>query len=453
MRLLLVTDSYPPFIGGADRQIQMIARAMSDAGHAVTVATQWQIGLVELEDEAGVTVHRIRALTTRVPWFSKNPGRRSHPPFPDPLTTFNLRRLMRQFRPDLVHSYGWISYSAAAAVLGTQIPLLISARDYGYVCAVRNFLYYRGSVCSGPAPLKCLRCAAFTYTEDDAGNAVLGRVDARVTTRHRIRGTGKSMVAVGGILVGKVLLRAHLRGLHSNSHFVRSVMDRHLLDLDRRGVKSTSVDQVIPSFLPPNETGVADESILQRLPPEPYMLFVGALLPQKGIWPLLDAYRRLRAPVPPLVLLGPKFYNSPVEMPPGVVALGGTSHATVMAAWDRALFGVVPSVGAETFGNVVTEAMSRGRPVVASRLGGIIDIIEHGVSGLLVPAGDGIALAAAMQRLLDDDRLRTDLGNAARERVQQFTAARVVPQFEALYRHVLSGESAGRGIDANDAAL
>jgi glycosyltransferase involved in cell wall biosynthesis len=114
-----------------------------------------------------------------------------------------------------------------------------------------------------------------------------------------------------------------------------------------------------------------------------------------------------------------------------------------MAAWDRALFGVVPSVGAETFGNVVTEAMSRGRAVVASRLGGIVDIIEDGRSGLLVPANDDAALASAMQDLIDDAALRARLGAAARRRVALFAASRVLPRFEALYRELLAGRTAG----------
>jgi glycosyltransferase involved in cell wall biosynthesis len=438
MRLLLVTDSYPPFIGGADRQIQMIAQAMRDGGHEVAVATPWQPGLARLEDDGGVIVHRLRSLTTRIPWFSKDPRRRSHPPFPDPMTTIGIRRIVKTLRPDIVHSYGWISYSAAAAVSGTDIPLLLSTRDYGNVCAVRNFLYYRGNICDGPAPLKCLRCAAFTYTQDDAGNSIMGRVDAPVRLVHRLRGGGKAAAAVLGILLSRPLLRAHLRGLHTNSQFVRFVMDRYLLEVGEKQPRPLPLEAVIPSFLPPGETDVADEQLLQRLPHEPYILFVGALNPQKGIWPLLGAYRRLRQPAPPLVLLGPSFYNSPKEFPPGVFVLGGTSHATVMAAWDRAMFGVVPSVGAETFGNVVTEAMVHGRPVVASSLGGIVDIIEDGVTGLLVPAGDEQALASAMQRLLDDESLRSRLGNAARVRVERYAAARVLPQFEEFYEQILS---------------
>jgi glycosyltransferase involved in cell wall biosynthesis len=222
-------------------------------------------------------------------------------------------------------------------------------------------------------------------------------------------------------------------------------MDRHLINLGERGSRAAPLDAIIPSFLLPDETGVPDEGFLSLLPSEPFILFVGALLPQKGIWPLLGAYRRLRDPAPPLVLLGPTFYNSPTDLPPGVLALGATSHATVMAAWERAAFGVVPSVGAETFGNVVTEAMSQGRAVVASRLGGIVDIIEDEVSGLLVPAGDEAALAGAMQRLLDDDELRSNLGYAARERVKRFEASRVLPQFEALYRQLVSQAAVDRG--------
>ena len=438
MRLLLVTDSYPPFIGGADLQVQMIAHAMVEAGHRVEVATPWQPGLLEREDDAGVLVHRTRALATRVPWFSKDPGRRHHPPFPDPGTSIALRRIVRDFQPDLVHSYGWISYSAAAAILGRKIPLVVSARDYGYVCAVRNFLHYRGSVCSGPAPLKCLRCAAFTYTQDDAGNAVLGSADAPIGTFNRVRGIGKAMTAVAAIHLGGALLRANLVGVHSVSHFVRGIMDRYLLHLGTAGGKSAMLDVVIPSFLPPAETGPPDALFLHRLPEEPFILFVGALLPQKGIWPLLGAYRRLRQPAPPLVLVGPRFYNSPKDLPSGVIELGAASHATVMAAWDQATLGVVPSVGAETFGNVVTEAMSHGRAIVASRLGGIVDIIEDGVSGLLVPPGDEDALATAMQRLLDDEGLRSAIGGAARERVQRFTATVVLPQFEAMYGELLA---------------
>ena len=441
MRLLLVTDSYPPLIGGADLQTQMLAHAMRDAGHEVAVVTGWQPGLAELDDDAGVTVRRVRALTTRVPWFSGDPGHRHHPPFPDPGAILPIRRLVRDRRVELVHSYGWITYSAAAALIGTRVPLLVTARDYGYVCGVRNYLYYRGTVCSGPAPLKCLRCASATYAQEAAGNAVLGAGGARVGLADRLRGAAKGIVAAGGTFLGRPILRHRPWALHSNSQFVQGVMDRHLVG--PRATAAPVLDVVIPSFLPAREAGTPDAAFLDRLPSEPFLLFVGALLPEKGIWPLLDAYQRLRPPAPPLVLIGPTTAKAPTDYPPGVRFLGPTSHATVMAAWDRALLGVVPSVGAETFGNVATEAMSRGRAVVASRLGGLVDIIVDGDSGLLVPPGDPSALATAIQHLVDDPAERDRLGAAARVRVERFTASQVLPRFAALYANVLEAARGG----------
>ncbi len=74
--------------------------------------------------------------------------------------------------------------------------------------------------------------------------------------------------------------------------------------------------------------------------------------------------------------------------PPGVTPMFDVPHDTVMAAWDRALFGVFPSVVPEALGNVVHEAMSRGRAVVGTIPGGHTDIVVDGENGLLVPSGD-----------------------------------------------------------------
>ncbi len=434
-RLMLVTDSYPPFIGGADRQVQMIAQGMAERGYEVLVVTPWQPGLPVTQQDDGVRVVRVRPLTTRVPWFSRDSQRRHHPPFPDPGTWWELRRLIARWRPDVVHSYGWITWSVAAALRTTDIPFVMSARDYGSFCSVRNLLYYKGRICDGPALGKCLRCAAYTYSQDEAGNAVLGGRDREISDRHRLRGAGKGLAAVAAVLGGRRLLSRRLDGLHSNSSFVQMSVRRHLLAGMSRN--ALLVDEVIPSFLPPDSLGPVDEAALAQLPSEPYILFVGALLPQKGIWPLLAAYARLSRPAPPLVLLGPSFQNSPSAVPPGAVIAPPVDQATVLAAWQNALFGVVPSVGAETFGNVITEAMSQGRTVVASHVGGIVDIVDDGESGLLVPPGDVEALRAAMQRLVDDPILRERLAARTRARVQRFHLDAVLPRFDSMYRGLM----------------
>lgn len=400
LRVLTVTDEYRPVIGGAARNIELLARQVSKLGHTVAIATAWQPGAPALEDDDGIRVHRIRDLTSRMPWISTDPYRHHAPPFPDPEAVWRLRRLIKDFKPDLVHAYGWLTHSAAAALLGTKIPLLISAHDYGNVCA--QFTLVRdGQGCSGPAPAKCLACAASTY------------------------GAVKGSVAVASVYGARPLLRRKTTAVHSVSRFVAGVMDRELRIPDAPAV-------TIPNFHENGAGGPADEQFLEQLPNQPFILFVGHLRPYKGIHELFAAYERLEDP-PPLVLVGTKATDTPEHFPAGVTVLTYVPHATVMALWERALFGVSPSIAPEAFPTVVHEGMSKGRAVIGTTSGGYGDMIDDGETGLLVPAGDPAVLAEAMARLIDDEALRERIGRQARERARLFRPDAVVPQIERLY--------------------
>ncbi len=408
MKVLLVTDSYPPLIGGATRAAHLLARELVARGHEVCVATITQEGAPSREWFDGVEVRRLHGVTLRLPWFSADPYRRNPPPFPDPETAFRLRRLVRTFGPDLVHAYGWMTYSCAVALLGTDTPMLLSARDYGNICAKRT-LVFKGSVCSGPAPAKCAGCASSFY------------------------GVPKGLVATVGVLTGRRLLRNRMRALHSVSGWMQEVMHQHLLPSGRGRALPKAV---IPDFRESVEEHAADPELLVQLPDRPFILFVGALRRIKGIDELLAAYARLDSDVP-LVLIGTMAPDTPARFPDGVTVLDQVPYATVMAAWDRALFGVFPSVLAEPLGNVLHEAMSRGRPVIGTKPGGHSEMVDDGETGFLVPAGDPDALLAAMTRLIEDDLLRIRMGEVARERAARFTAAEAMPRFEDLYRRAV----------------
>lgn len=241
-------------------------------------------------------------------------------------------------------------------------------------------------------------------------------------------GAGRGIVAALGVRLSAPLLRRKVAAFHSISTYVLEQVERDLLSEDQR---TNLPHSVIPSFRVEAD-GEPDQEILAQLPSEPFIMFAGALRRVKGVDTLLEAYRRLDSP-PPLVLLGTFESDSPRSFPPGVIAPGGASYATVLAAWDRSLFGVMPSLWPEPFGSVVHEAMSRGRPVVGTTPGGHIDMIEHEHTGLLVPPGDVPALVAAMQRLIDDREFREQLGRRAVERAADFTAEAVVPRFESFY--------------------
>jgi glycosyltransferase involved in cell wall biosynthesis len=98
----------------------------------------------------------------------------------------------------------------------------------------------------------------------------------------------------------------------------------------------------------------------------------------------------------------------------------------------------LPSTEIEGFGLCIVEAALVGVPAVASRLPGVDEAVLDGRTGLLVPPGDSAALADAIDRLLGDEDLRRDLGEAARKRArEEFTIQRMAADVEAVYRAVL----------------
>jgi glycosyltransferase involved in cell wall biosynthesis len=417
MRILLASDHYPPFIGGAHRQAQLLAKGMAELGHEVTVVTPWHGGLPRVDDDDGIPVHRVRQIRTALPALVRSPRQRHQPPFPDPVTILDLRRVIAATRPDVINVHGWLAFSVAVALGRRRIPLLVSARDYSYFCAPRT-LMRKGAPCSGPAPVKCLLCAGDYY------------------------GAPKGWITAVGVALSRPLLVRKMSGLHSISAYVDDVTRRFLLGSASPG-ENGLVEVVAPDFQAiPAAGGTPDpevEAQLERLPAEPFILFVGAFRKIKGLETLFAAYRRLADP-PPLVLMGTYERDSPRDFPSEAIVLEDVPHAAVMAAWDRAMFGVMPSLLPEPLGGAVAEALSRGRPVIGTQLGGHADMVDES-NGILVPQGDVEALRGAMEELIGDPGRREALGRAAAERARSLTAPAVLPRYEQAYRDVIAAES------------
>jgi glycosyltransferase involved in cell wall biosynthesis len=140
----------------------------------------------------------------------------------------------------------------------------------------------------------------------------------------------------------------------------------------------------------------------------PHALFVGRLSEEKGVLELLEATEGI-----PRVIVGDGPLRARVPE-----AVGFVAPAELGPYYERAAIVVCPS-RREGYGVVAREAMAHGRPVVASAVGGLLDAVEDGVTGLLVPPRDPAALRAAIERLLEDPALRTRLGAAARERARE----------------------------------
>ncbi len=119
--------------------------------------------------------------------------------------------------------------------------------------------------------------------------------------------------------------------------------------------------------------------------------------------------------------------------------LGAIEHEDLADYYALADICVVPS-RTETFGLVALEAQALGTPVVASAVGGLTEIIEDGVTGVLVPEREPQAFASAIASLLDDSGLRERMGDAARLRAGSFTWTRAVERLAAIYSRVTRPE-------------
>ncbi|TML50992.1 MAG: glycosyltransferase family 4 protein [Actinobacteria bacterium] len=145
----------------------------------------------------------------------------------------------------------------------------------------------------------------------------------------------------------------------------------------------------------------------EATPPE--VLYAGRLSAEKGILDLLAAADNGMK----LTIAG----DGPLrERVPG--ALGFVPHDELGPLYDRAAVVAVPS-RREGFGVACAEAMAHGRPVVASAVGGLLDLVVDEETGLLVPPGDVAALREALRRLLADQELRARLGANARRRAEE----------------------------------
>jgi glycosyltransferase involved in cell wall biosynthesis len=179
------------------------------------------------------------------------------------------------------------------------------------------------------------------------------------------------------------------------------------------------------------------------------VLFVGRLVERKGVAQALEAIAKLGPTGPRLEIVGEGPERAALAqladrlgVADRVVFRGRISGAELQASYARAAVCVLPSVrdtrgDTEGLGVVLLEAMNHGTPVVASRIGGIPDIVEDGVSGLLVPPADAAALAAAIRRVLSDPALARRLGEGGRRRLHdRFSWRAIVQRWLDLYASV-----------------
>jgi glycogen synthase len=177
----------------------------------------------------------------------------------------------------------------------------------------------------------------------------------------------------------------------------------------------------------------------------PRVLFVGRLAPQKGVSTLVEAAGLLKEPSAQVLLVGDGPERSKLERDAERLGVddrlhfvGFFAHERLPAVLAHADLLVLPSLY-EELGTVLLEAMQAALPIVASRTGGIPDLIEDGVNGMLVPAGDPEALARAIDRLLADRDLARRLSKEAQQRAKDYDWEVLAERVLRVYQGVTAG--------------
>jgi len=352
-----------------------------------------------------VRIHRIRGTLQRMGMLFSYDDRQFAPPFTDPEALWALRRIILQERPDIIHAHNWIIHSFTPLKAWSKAKLVMTLHDYSLVC-VQKRLMYHGVRCSGPGFMKCLNCATDFYgigkgVPSTFANLLWGEIEKR---------TVDMFLPVSRAVTQGTQLLKHKVPCH-----------------------------VIPNFIPDNADRPGDDAdpFLAQLPKEGFLLFVGDVTPDKGVDTLLQAYAEMNCQMP-LVLIGRPLAGLAERLPPNVLLMGRWPHDAIMGAWSRCSIALIPSICPDACPTVAMEAMTMGRPLIASCIGGLTDIVVDGETGLLVSPGDPQELREAIQCLLDDPERRERMGNMAKQRVVEFQAKSVVPRIEQVYQEILA---------------
>jgi N-acetyl-alpha-D-glucosaminyl L-malate synthase BshA len=228
-----------------------------------------------------------------------------------------------------------------------------------------------------------------------------------------------------------------------------TVVSEYLRDETRRLLQFDRPIDVVHNFFQPQPPRRTREEVRQQLgvTDELVVLHSSNLRPVKRIDLLLEAAARVRPreSFRLVILAGEDF--TPFASDVHRLGLGGQvvvlEHVSdiedYLQAADLGLF----ASDSESFCLSILEAMCFGCPSVATRVGGIVEVVEDGVSGVLVAPGDAAALARAVEAFVADRARCVTMGEAARRRACAFFSADViVPRYEAVYRRVCNAEPA-----------
>ncbi len=417
MRLAFVDllFSWPPH-GGADVDLYHVVQGIQSAGHEVQVFgvrsdLSWERGDFVAEELPFPAV--VVDLGGRVP-------DRKHLPA-------QLREAVDAWRPDAVFVCDGFLLKPYVINALAQYPLVARYYAYEAVCQ-RDILHFKdGQPCPNlypTTPDACRRCALEHLGPEIRRGVGLSWVQEYLGARAYAPGYHQVLLDALGNLEAAIVYNERMGG--QLAPYCRDV-----------AVVPGGVDPAQFPFAEVPSRGQEDRKII---------LMAGrAEDPAKGLATLLEAGELLRRERGDFEIQATLPVDDPG--PEWLHPLGWCPHEKIKALYATCDVCVAPSIWEEPFGIVALEAMATGRPVCASRVGGLQEIVHHGETGLLFSAGDGAGLARHLATLLDDAVLRSRMGAAGRRLVEQEYDWRVIVERHYLPLIARLGQS-GKGAQA-----
>ncbi len=401
MKVLIVSSYFPPhFIGGAEIIAYQQALALVARGHEVRVFagdTSRQVpGHPALEDNYdGLPVTRVALRTVD---FAHDRNDVAHP-----AVDRHFERLIQRWRPDVIHAHHLIGLSLGIIRIAKAqgIRVVMTLHDHWGFCATSTRITRAGNLCSDSS--RCHECVAG--------------------------------FRLGPLWLPQRMRQGYIRWqLQAVDRFIspsRYLADAYIangLPADRVEVLANGIELERFAAVAPAAAG-----------PRLRLLFIGYMGPHKGVHVLIEALAQLPAERLHVDFVGDGHARAGYESQlktgaPGLSVRfwGRLPNAGISQRLAEAHLLVLPSTCPENQPVTITEAMASGLPVVASRIGGIPELVEHGVTGLLATAGDATDLAACLRHYLDQPASLQAHGHAAKARIQAYAFHRQVERLQAL---------------------
>jgi len=417
MKILVASNFFPPhFVGGAEIVAFQQAQALAARGHDVRVfagdARRNQPGYAINDDVyEGLPVRRV-ALSQQDFQLGGND-----------VAHLQVDALFDQWldtwRPDVIHAHHLLGLSLGLIRVAHArgVPVYLTLHDHWGFCINSTRITRAGQLCQDAS-----RCAADCCDFITDGDTSLPLSLRQDYIRWQLQ-------AVTGFIVPSRYLAQAYQDAGLPAERVHLVPNGIAL---QRFACRTSV----------TPARVADTRLR--------ILFIGYMGPHKGVPQLVQALARLPGQRIHVDFVGaghalPEYRQALAATAPAVSAKfwGRLPNADVVHRLAQADVLVLPSVCPENQPVSITEAMACGLPVVASRIGGIPELVQHQVTGLLAAPGDVDALAACLQHYVDHPAKLAEHGAAAQARIQAFELSAQAEKLEALFAHRAAAPAVG----------